>query len=404
MSDSPPLDVLHLVAVARGRLCRRRRMEGLLEGLTLGALGAALAAVWQAAVDPTFPWQRVAPLIAAAGFLPYGIHLLRLRVSAEQAAWYLDRRVRAGGRLPALVEDGGRFRQALEGEVRALRLEGAGGGYGRVRRRLLRLGCALVGLVLVRLLAPVAEVPESGANRALASGAVRTDVQALAAVRLAARLAERGEGRLADGLAELAPRIRRGAHEDASMVGLARSVEDRLQQETHRAALRRALGDSPVGRALAARLAGTGGEGTAVTRPLPEAEALLARAAADPRLSAALQRQLSRAAAAARDNDSEAFAAAASAVREALGAALPPRLLAEAAELLAALEDDSLQASADRSGTGGKSGHSGDRAVRGLRAAELVLDPDLRRVIRRYFQRDQGRPVQARSLRTQKKK
>jgi hypothetical protein len=257
----------------------------------------------------------------------------------------------------------------------------------------------LAGIViaagLVLLVGP--DVPVGATTPGSSPTQSATTRHAVALERLARELRARGEVALAEHLAPAARRLARGQPVDPATERLFEELEERLRRHGVIVTLRTALGDSPAGKALARSLLGSDapGDGVAVTAPgaTQEQIALLQEAVRLPGLPDGLQRELGRALAALQSGNREAFDVAAAALREQLGGAAPAALLAESVERLAALRDGAATPGGSRRSSPGavrsrgaeKPGPEAKPEVRGEPETSPVLDPNLRRVIRRYF-------------------
>jgi hypothetical protein len=385
----------------RRRLTWHRRLDLGVRGLLLGAGGALVVIVWHAVADPRLPWRAAAGLAVAAGLLPYLAYGLHRRVSSTSAAWFLDRRLAAGGRILTLEEPRGEpgpietaFFSRLESEVSGLLGAHWSPSWVRTVRRLATLGVIVAAAGLVLLLGPAAPPAPGTGMPATAHG---SGDHAPALERLSLALGAQGETALAERLAREAQRLGRGQAADPETERLLGELEERLRRHGLIVAVRTALGESATGRALARRLLGRDGrgDGVAVTAADESEEriALLEKVTRLPGLPAALERELRRALAAARVGNPEAFAAAAAAFREQLGPEGPAALLAESAERLASVRTGAAASDAPLGPPGKGAGHAGGEkpgrrsraGVRGEPETTPVLDPNLRRVIRRYF-------------------
>jgi len=386
----------------RRRLTWYWRLDLAIRGLLIGAGGALVVIAWHAVADPRLSWRLASSLALAAGLLPYVTYGLKRRISTTSAAWFLDRKLTAGGRILTLLEhrraeDPGEtpFLPRIETEVSGLLRDPWSPAWSKPIRRLPVLAGIVIAAALVLLLGPDTPVaaPTPGSPPTW-SATIR---HAPALERLAAELRARGEAALAERLAQAARRLARGEAPDPATERLLDELEERLRRHGVIVTLRIALGDSPAGRALARSLLGSdgAGDGVAVTAPGASKEqiALLQKAARLPGLPDALERELGRALAALQSGNREAFDVAAADLREQIGREAPADLLAESVERLAALKDGAATSGASRRPAPGelrprraeKPGPTAKPEVRGEPGTSTVLDPNLRRVIRRYF-------------------
>jgi len=401
-------DLDRTLSRVRRRLTWHRRLDLGVRGLLIGAGGAFVVIVWHAVVDPGMPWRPGAALALAAGLLPCLAYALRRRVTWSSAAWFLDRKLTAGGRILTLREhrppeaEGPResaFLPRIEAEVSGLLGGSWSPSWSRPVRGLSALAVIGVASGLLLLLGPAASGPVTTTDAPPAASGPGRNASALE--RLAGELRSGGEAALAERLARAAERLARGQATDPETERLFEELEERLRRHGVLVTLRTVLESSPAGKALARRLLDgdtpdTHGDGVAVTTPDGSREqiALLERVARLPGLPEGLERDLERAVAALRSGNRDAFDAAAAALREQLGREAPAALLAESAERLAALRAGAVTSRAARPSPGGetrpaggaeKPGPASKPDVRGEPETTTVLDPNLRRVIRRYF-------------------
>ncbi|MBN2492750.1 MAG: hypothetical protein JXQ29_18020 [Planctomycetes bacterium] len=400
---SGSIDVAGRVQSVARRATWQRRAEWLADGLRLGAACGVAAVAWRALVDPGFAWAPVAAMALAAGLVPFAVYGLSRRVQPLAAAWLLDRRLGAEGRIATLFEAGlaGRFAPCLEREAAALLAAPWRPSWRGVGRRL-GGAAGLAGVAVLVLL--LASPPVASTVRPLSAAEEALRLQE-AAARFAAALAAAGHPVLAERLDRQAAALAAGDADPEEAARVMRALEDRFQVEGWIVSLRRVLGESAAGRELRATLLGeAAGDGVATTGGSADEKASrLEEAAALPGLPEALRRQLARVLAAARGGDDAGFEAAGRAVQELLGPEVPAEVLAGSAEILAALGAGARSAGEAAAGSPGggpaprgsgpgaaaeRAGSGADPAVRGGIESDPVFDPNLRRVIRRYFDRD----------------
>ncbi len=396
-------DLEHLVHRARRRLAWHHRLDIGVRALCLGACCVAAAAVWRGVVDPHLPWLIVGGLAFLAGLMPWLARGFLLRISPDTAAWYLDRKLGAGGRILTLAEAprsaGGKrtsgFHACIEEEVSALLARDWAPSTWRRSRRIRLQSAALFAVSLVvLLLGPGTTTPV----QKMQTSRDRTRALARAAERLGASLETLGEAELGEALGREGVRFKRGEGGGVEFERLARALEERLKRQGVRESIRSALEASDAGREIGERIFEGAGDAAAFTTAAEDRVEMLERAAELPGLPEAVRRHLRRSAEALRKRDAEAFAAARSRIRELLGEEISSSVLLEAGEVLAAMggevRGEGYSGRTDRPGPEAGlirngPGPGGNPAVRGDPGREAVLDPNLRRVIRKYFERDE---------------
>jgi len=395
-SPHPALD--GLLQRTRRRLVWHIRLEYGARAVFLGGVALAAAAIWRGVVAPGFPWMLAGGLGFLAGLLPVLVHGMARRVSLTTAAWYLDCKLEAEGRIltlseeiqPGALKSESGFYTRLEEEVSPL-LTGDWAPSLRRPGRVLISSAALVAASLVVLLLGgseptlIDEIPSPGEQARLHYQAAR---------RVSERLNALGETEVGEALELEALRFQKGLSSNSETRRLARILEERLRHQDVLDSIRKAVGNSEAGKKVQERIFGGSGTGAAITSNTEEEVKLLEKAAGIPGLPEAVARHLQLAAEAARNKDLEASGVLTSRIRDLLDGEISASLLVEASELLAAMEaGDIAGGKGNRYGSPGrlpvkKAGPGGDPGVRVIPGVEAVLDPDLRRIIRRYFDRD----------------
>ena len=391
-----------LIAVARRRLTWQRRLEWAVQGLVWGSAGIVLVVLWRAAVDLAFPWERVGVLVAVTGAAPFLVYGWRARVAPETAAGYLDRKLRAEGRVLTLLDIDGRaghetaFEPQLLREMSALASRPWKPSWRKLHRWLVTLAAVAAVAALLLALAPA---PPGEPSRVPLGAAELAALQRENARRLGEWLRAGGEKGLADRLDQVVQDGVRTPVEAREAERLAGALEERLYRHELRAALQAALGETPPGQKLLAVLVGPGGRGVSLLDQAEETTDLLENAARFPTLPPRLEKLLQDVRSAIQNRDAGALQAAVETSQSLLGGegSVSPETLAEAAELLAAMQSGTGPRPRTTVGSHGSvrvpkmSGPGGHPGVRGEENGVTVRDPNLRRVIRRYFTSDHGK-------------